>query len=147
VDPGIDRGATQTPEPAARRVSRSHLSIHVWCRPCPEWIRLLPRHHPKRKPKWPYRTIPDRIKNRTGLEQRPKGANTRRECGHWEADVIVAGDRQHGLNVLVDRKSRLPHISILPNKTAAATKQVMHRRLRAYPASLTQSITYDRQWP
>ena len=109
----------------------------------PELIRLLPRHHPKRKPKWHYRKTGERIKNRTGIEQRPKAADTRRECGHWEADMIVAGDRQHGLNVLVDRKSRLTHISILPNKTAAATKQVMHRRLRAYPASLKQSITYD----
>lgn len=109
----------------------------------PELIRLLPRQHPKRKPKWPYRKTDERIKNRTGLEQRPKAANTRRECGHWEADMIVAGDRQHGLNVLVDRKSRLTHISFLPNKTAAVTKQVMHRRLRAYPASLKQSITYD----
>jgi IS30 family transposase len=109
----------------------------------PELIRLLPRHHPKRKPKWPYRKPSERIKNRTSVELRPWAATARQECGHWEADMIVAGDRQHGLNVLVDRKSRLTHISLLPNKTAAATKQVMHRRLRAYPAALTQSITYD----
>jgi len=63
--------------------------------------------------------------------------------GHWEADMIVAGDRNHGLNVLVERKSRLTHISILPNKTAATTRQVMRRRLHTYPASLKQSITYD----
>ena len=47
--------------------------------------------------------------------------------------MVVAGDRQHGLNVLVDRKSRLTHISFLENKTAAATKKVMLRRLKAYP--------------
>ncbi len=57
--------------------------------------------------------------------------------------MIVAGDRNHGLNVLVERKSRLTHISVLANKTATATKQVMHRRLHAYPAALKQSITYD----
>ena len=57
--------------------------------------------------------------------------------------MIVGGDSQHGLYVLVDRKSRLTHISFLENKTAAVTKQVMLRRLKAYPASLTQSITYD----
>jgi IS30 family transposase len=44
---------------------------------------------------------------------------------------------------LVDRKSRLTHISFLENKTAAVTKQVMLRRLKGYPASLKQSITYD----
>ena len=57
--------------------------------------------------------------------------------------MIVAGDRLHGLNVLVDRKSRLTHISFLGNKTAVVTKQVMLRRLNAYPTSLRQSITYD----
>ena len=57
-------------------------------------------------------------------------------------DMIVSGDRTHGLNVLVDLRSRLTHISLLPNKTATATKPGMPRRLGAYPASLTQSITY-----
>ncbi len=50
----------------------------------------------------------------------------RRNCGHWEADMIVAGDRNHGLNVLVERKSRLTHISVLKNKTAAATYEIFH---------------------
>jgi IS30 family transposase len=109
----------------------------------PELIRLLPRHHHKRKPKWPYRKTPERIKNRTSLACRPQAATARQECGHWEADMIVAGDRKHGLNVLVDRKSRLTHISFLANKTAVITKQVMCRRLKAYPNLLKQSITYD----
>jgi len=121
-----------------------HESIYqyIYCR-AQHLIDSLPRHHHKRRPKRPYRKTGERIKNRTGLEQRPKSATTRRECGHWEADMIVAGDRNHGLNVLVERKSRLAHISVLPNKTAAVTKHVMRRRLNAYSASLTQSITYD----
>lgn len=57
--------------------------------------------------------------------------------------MLVAGDRQYGLNVLVDRKSRLRPISILKAKTTGATKQVMLRRLKGYPSSLTQTITYD----
>ena len=106
-------------------------------------IGYLPRHHPKRKPKRPYRKTGERIKNRTSVGLRPLAANARKECGHWEADMIVAGDRQHGLNVLVDRKSRLAHISFLKTKTAAATKKVMLRRLKDHPPSLTHSITYD----
>ena len=74
---------------------------------------------------------------------RPLAATVRREYGHWEADMIVAGDRQHGLNVLVDGKSRLTHIRFLGYKTATATKKVMLRRLKGYPGSLTQSMTYD----
>ena len=121
-----------------------HESIYqyIYC-VAPDLIACLPRHHSKRKPKRPYRKAGERITNRKGLECRPKAATTRRECGHWEADMIVAGDRQHGLNVLVERKSRLTHISVLENKTAAATKQVLLRRLKRYPAALTQSITYD----
>ena len=144
-------GIGWTPELIAGRLKQQgelpavcHEAIYqyIYC-VAPELIACLPRHHPKRKPKRPYRKTGERIKNRTSIEQRPTAADTRREYGHWEADMIVAGDRNHGLNVLVERKSRLTHISLLPNKTAAATKQVMHRRLNVYPASLTQSITYD----
>jgi IS30 family transposase len=123
-------------------VCHESIDQYMYCR-AQHLIGYLPRHHSKRKPTRPYRKTCERIKNRTGLEQRPKAENTQRECGHWEADMIVGGDRQHGLNVLVDRKSRLTHISFLENKTAAFTKQVILRRLKAYPASLKQSITYD----
>jgi len=121
-----------------------HESIYQYIYCCAQHlIGALPRHHRKRRPKWPYRKTGERIKNRTGLAQRPKAATTRREYGHWEADMIVAGDLNHGLNVLVERKSRLTHISFLENKTAAVTKQAMLRRLKVYPTSLKQSITYD----
>lgn len=57
--------------------------------------------------------------------------------------MLVAGDRTHGQNVLVDRKSRLTHISFLANKTAATTKQVILQRLKAYPDATKQSITLE----
>jgi IS30 family transposase len=140
-----------TPELIAGRIKQQgelplvcHESIYqyIYC-VAPDLIPCLPRHHPKRKPKQPYRKTGERIKNRTGLERRPNAATTRQEYGHWEADMIVAGDRQHGLNVLVERKSRLTHISLLEDKTAAVTKHVIRRRLQRYPTALTQSITYD----
>jgi IS30 family transposase len=140
-----------TPELIAGRLKQQgelpavcHEAIYqyIYC-VAPDLIACLPRHHPKRKPKQPYRKTGERIKNRTGVEQRPNAANTRRAYGHWETDMIIAGDRNHGLNVLVERKSRLTHISFLKNKTATATQQVLCRRLNAYPAPLKQSITYD----
>ncbi|GJL66589.1 MAG: hypothetical protein NPIRA05_15600 [Nitrospirales bacterium] len=48
----------------------------------------------------------------------------------------------HGLHVLGERKSRLTYISFLENKTAA-TQQVIRRRLKRYPDTLRQSLTYD----
>ncbi len=140
-----------TPELIAGRLKQQgelptvcHEAIYqyIYC-VAPDFIGCLPRHHLKRKPKRPYRKTAERIKNRIGLEQRPKAVDTRQEYGHWEADMIVAGDRQHGLNVLVERKSCLTHISVLANKTATATHQAVCRRLSAYPAPLKQSITYD----
>ena len=104
---------------------------------------FLPRHHRQRKPKRPYRKSGERIKHRTGLENRPQAATMRQACGHWEADMIVAGDRKHGLNVLVERKSRLTHIRCLSKKTATETQQAILRRLKIHPRALRQSITYD----
>jgi len=118
-----------------------HLSLHVLSGA--QLIAYLPRYHHKRKPKRSYRKTGEQIKNRISVALRPLAATVRRECGHWEVDMIVAGDRQHGLNVLVDGKSRLTHIRFLGYKTAAATKKVMLRRLKGYPGSLTQSMTYD----
>lgn len=140
-----------TPELIAGRIKHQgmlpsvcHEAIYQYIyQVAPHLIACLPRHHAKRKPKRPARKSRERIPNRMSLAMRPRAATTRREWGHWEADMVVAGDRQHGLNVLVERKSRLTHISLLQNKTAIVTKQVMLRRLQGYPAPLTRSITYD----
>lgn len=104
---------------------------------------FLPRHHRQRKPKQPYRKTGARIKNRIGLENWPQAATTRQTCGHWEVDMIAAGDRTHGLKVLVERKSRLTHITCLAQKTATETRKIRVRRLKHYPRVLRQSITYD----
>ena len=145
----LDKG--WTPEVIAGRLHRQRVLPSV-CHEAmyqyidcdaPDLIASLPRHHTKRKPKRLYRKTGERIPNRTSVALRPVAATARKVWGHWEADMLVAGDRQHGLNVLVERRSRLTHISFLTNKTAAATKQVMLRRLQAYPRSLIQSITYD----
>ena len=140
-----------TPEVIAGRIKRQghlpsvcHEAIYQYIyKIAPDLIRSLPRQHPKRKPKRPYRKTNERIPNRTHIGLRPLAATMRRTCGHWEADMLVAGDRTHGLNVLVERKSRLMHLSFLADKTAATTRTAILRRLKPYPDGLTQSITYD----
>ena len=115
-----------TPELIAGRLHRQralpsvcHEAIYQYidC-DAPDLIASLPRHHTKRKPKRPYRKTGERIPNRTSVALRPVAATARKAWGHWETDMLVAGDRQHGLNVLVERKSRLTPISFLANKTA-----------------------------
>ena len=123
-------------------VCHESLDQYIYC-VATQLIAYLPRRHQKRRTKRPYRKTGERIPNTTNLGLRPLAATNRREYGHWETDLLVVGDRQHGLNVLVEQKSRLTHLSLLANKTAVATKQVMLRGLQAYPDSLCHSITYD----
>ena len=56
---------------------------------------------------------------------------------------MVGGDRKAGLNVIVERASRLVNISLIANKTAHATKVAIVQRLSNHRCSLVKSITYD----
>ena len=96
-----------------------------------------------RRKKFPYRKPKERIKNRVSLEKRPSAANLREVCGHWESDTVEGANRKDSLNVLVDRNSRLTHITLLPNKTAAATREAIIKRLKRYPNQLRSTLTYD----
>jgi len=109
----------------------------------PELIPCLPRHHVKRRKKYPYRKPKERIKNRVSIENRPLSADNRQVCGHWESDTVEGANRKQSLNVLVDRRSRLTHITLLPNKTAAETKNAIIKRLKGYPGGLRRTLTYD----
>ncbi len=60
-----------------------------------------------------------RISWRIGLDQRPKEANERTECWHIEADLIVSPKWfKWALLTLVDRKTRLPRVFKLKDKTS-----------------------------
>lgn len=103
----------------------------------------MARKHTHRRTKLPYRSKPERIKNRVSLALRPPEANDRCEVGHWESDSVVGADRKRALNVLVERKTRLTHITLLTAKTAEATQKAIVKRLKNYPNEMKQSITYD----
>ena len=121
-----------------------HESIYQYIyKIAPELIPCLARKHQKRRTKQPYRTKPERIKDRVSLALRPTEANDRSQCGHWESDSVIGSDRKHALNVLVDRKTRLTHITLLIAKTAEETKKAIINRLKNYPSAMKQSITYD----
>lgn len=109
----------------------------------PGLIACLARKHKKRRPKYPYRRAGERIKNRVSIALRPNEADARETVGHWESDSVVGGDRQSGLNVIVERATRLVNISFMKHKTAKATKSAIVRRLSNHPEALVKSITYD----
>lgn len=109
----------------------------------PELYIYLPRAHKKRRIKHPYRAKPPRIKNRVSVHHRPKNAAQRIRFGHWESDSVISSCRQLALNVLVERKTRLTHISLMPNKTAQTNHKNIVNRLQKYTSKTVLSITYD----
>ncbi len=109
----------------------------------PQLVDFLARKHKKRRTKYPYRKGGEKLTNRTPIEQRPIDVEMRNIVGHWESDSIVGVDRSAGLNVIVERSTRLANISLIKNKTAIETKSTLVRRLVKHPGELVKTITYD----
>lgn len=108
-----------------------------------ELIRYLARHHHKRKAKYPQRKKPvEPVPLKTPISERPARINDRSTYGHWESDSIV--DRTHtGINVIVERKTRLAHITKLTDSSSETTAHALIQRLGQHPAAFVRSITYD----
>ena len=140
-----------TPELIAGRLKVSgsgeyvcHESIYQYIYiQAPDLIERLVRKHKKRRTKNPYRSTAERIRNRVSIALRPVQVGKREIVGHWESDSVAGGDRKSGLNVIVERATRLVNISLMKNKTAKATKSAVIRRLSNHPEELVKSITYD----
>ena len=120
-----------------------HESIYQYIyKEAPQLICCLARKHQRRRCKIPYRRRTEHIKNRVPITMRPADIDSRQHIGHWESDSVVGGDRKAGLNVIVERASRLVNISLIANKTAHATKVAIVQRLSNHRCSLVKSITY-----
>ena len=81
------------------------------------------------------------------IEHRPKEANTRKEYGHWEGDLVVG---KQGTKVvlftLTERKTRQEIIMKLPNKetkTIAKAIDKIERRYQGKFYEVFKSITFD----
>jgi len=109
----------------------------------PELYVFLARAHKKRKTKRPYRAKQSRIAGRVSIKDRPNSVNLRQNFGHWESDSVVSSCRKAALNVLVERKSRLTHITLLTSKTAKQNHQAIVKRLKKHNNEAVTSITYD----
>lgn len=121
-----------------------HESIYQYIyKEAPELIQYLPRKHKKRRKKFPYRSTKKKTFNKTSIEDRPTDIDDRLVVGHWESDSIESPKHQPGCNVVVERVTRLTHITKLTSKDAENTHKALLRKLGAYPNEFVQSITYD----
>jgi transposase, IS30 family len=100
-----------------------------------------PHHRPRR--------VIKRLARGASIEQRPTGAETREEFGHWEMDLVVGPARgsSAALLTLVERKHRQILIRKLPDKSQASVLKALRGIERHYgPKRFRQifkSITAD----
>jgi IS30 family transposase len=121
----------------------SHEAIYQWIySEARHLIGCLVRSHPKRWPRRLNRKGRSRIPDRTSLAERPVAANMRQELGHLETDLVVGRGRS-AVQSSVDRKSRYTRLAKVPNKSAAACRLALARRLKDLPPPLRRSLTYD----
>lgn len=140
-----------TPELIAGRLRRetslsyvNHETIYQFIyKEAKELVQFLARKHKKRRKKYPRRKHKTKLNHKTSILDRPDIINQRLEIGHWESDSIESKCRKRVLNVLLERVSRLVHITNLPSKRADDTKRAIEQRLCTYPNELIKSITYD----
>ena len=77
------------------------------------------------------------------LAERPPSADTRAVPGHWEGDLLV-GQRGTQIATLVERQSRFVLLERLPSADSPTVVAALTRRIQRLPASLKQSLTWDR---
>jgi transposase, IS30 family len=122
----------------------SHEAIYQWIyTDAPHLIPYLVRQHKQRFPKRHSRKHnKTHIPQRVSIHKRPAIVQSRKQPGHWEADLLV-GKGTAALEVAVERTSRFTRILKIKNKTADASSQALASILSKLPEKLRRTITYD----
>jgi len=109
-----------------------------------EWAQCLRRKRQKRRPRKPQNEKKGPISGRISIHARPTHIEERDEVGHWEGDTVVGKDHKSAIGTLVERKLRYTIIvPLLEGKTSEHVVQAFENELRAFPAHLRRSLTYD----
>ena len=77
------------------------------------------------------------------ISERPPSVADRAVPGHWEGDLLLGGKGSQ-LATLVERQSRFVLLTRLPGRDSATVVRALARRIQRLPASLKQSLTWDR---
>lgn len=106
-------------------------------------LRQLRRRRIGRRPRRRPVHSPDRILEAVSIRDRPASVDDRAVPGHWEGDLLM-GKRHTRIATLVERHSRYVLLVRLPRPDSASLAHALARRIRTLPASLRQSLTWDR---
>jgi transposase, IS30 family len=78
------------------------------------------------------------------IRQRPAAAESRRQAGHWEGDLIVGSSQRSAIATLVERKSRLTLLVRLPgDHCAQSVGDALIGVFAELPARLRRTLTWD----
>lgn len=99
------------------------------------------RHAHRRRKRSTGRHNRGNILERRWIEERPKGAENRKVAGHLEADIMLGENRQPGLLVVLDRKTRRTWIRKLQSKEASYVSGLLHSVFRS--CGVVKTLTLD----
>lgn len=107
------------------------------------WNRLPSSRKRRRRRRRKTQETRGKIKDRVGIEHRPKAANLRLQFGHWEGDTIAGRKGKSGLISLRCRKSRKVLLGKVKDNKSATIKKAACRLLLRLPPQLRRSTTLD----
>jgi len=115
--------------------SRGVLKAHL--------LRELRRRRRVRRPRRRPVHSPERILEAVSIRERPASVEDRAVPGHWEGDLLL-GKRRTRIATLVERHSRYVLLVRLPRHDSVSLVRALARRMQTLPASVRQSLTWDR---
>ena len=83
------------------------------------------------------------IADRLSIRERPAAVADRAVPGHWEGDLLTGG-RHSYIATLVERQSRVVLLVRLASKDTTAVVAALTTAVRALPAGVMASLTWDR---
>ena len=78
------------------------------------------------------------------IHQRPAAAQSRRQAGHWEGDLLVGAAQRSAIATLVERKFRLTVLVPVPrDHSAQSVGDALIGAFTKLPAGLRRTLTWD----
>ena len=108
------------------------------------WRHYLPRAKSKRGRRGRKGGSPASfIQDRVPLSQRPAEADDRQTPGHWEADLMLFGNKGPALLVMTERHSRLMSAVRLAGKAAEPVALALAGALASFPPQWRRTVAFD----